>query len=70
MTTTKKFGNLLSQTEWNTESDFASALTVATMIKTMLEIIKIKKSDTMDRETQKQFPVIAHEIILLAEQTK
>ncbi|HXX05332.1 MAG TPA: hypothetical protein VEJ68_00755 [Candidatus Bathyarchaeia archaeon] len=70
MTTTREFGNLLSQTELNTESDFASALTVSTMIKTMLEIINIKKSDNMDVETKKQFPVIAHEIILLAEQTK
>ncbi len=43
---------------------------VSVLIKTMLEIIKIKKSSSMDEETRRQFPMIAKEIILLAEQTQ
>lgn len=45
-------------------------LTVSTIVKTMLEIIKVQRSDSMDDEAKKQFPVIAKEIILLAEQTQ
>lgn len=41
---------------------------VSVLIKTMLDIIKIKKSSSMDEETRRQFPMIAKEIILLAEQ--
>jgi hypothetical protein len=52
------------------EPDFVRQLTVSTMVKTMLEIIKIKKSHIMDKETREQFPMIAKEIILLAEQTQ
>ncbi len=49
---------------------FGPQLTVLTMIKTMLEIIKIKKAHTMDKDAKKQFPLIAKEIIFLAEQTQ
>lgn len=45
-------------------------LTVSVMVKTLLEIIKVKKDHTMDEETRKQFPAIAKEINLLAEQTQ
>ena len=50
--------------------DFRQELTVSAIIKTMLEIINIKKNHSMDEETRKQFPKIAKEIILLAEQTQ
>lgn len=70
MTSKKALGNLLLEIDADLVSDFASTLTVSTMVKTMLEIIKIKKSHVMDKETKKQFPFIANEIILLAEQTK
>jgi hypothetical protein len=52
------------------KNDFVLPLTVSTMVKTMLEIIKIKKDHIMDKETREQFPMIAKEIILLAEQTQ
>ncbi len=56
--------------ETTTGIDFRQQLTVSAIIKTMLEIINIKKSHGMDEETRKQFPKIAKEIILLAEQTQ
>ena len=61
--------NMFRQTDadW---PNFVQQLTVSTMIKTMLEIIKVKKSHTMDKATREQFPLIAKEIILLAEQTQ
>jgi hypothetical protein len=58
------------QTKNTSWIDFGQKLTVSTLVKTMLEIIKVKKSQNMDEETRKQFPAIAKEIILLAEQTQ
>jgi hypothetical protein len=52
------------------EIDIELPLTVPAMVKTMLEIIKVKKFHSMDEETKKQFPVFAKEILLLAEQTQ
>lgn len=49
------------------EIHFQQQLTVSILIKTMLEIIKIKKSPSMDDETRRQFPAIAREIVFLAE---
>jgi hypothetical protein len=51
-------------------TNFEQPLTVSYIVKTMLEIIKIKKIHIMDKETREQFPMIAKEIILLAEQTQ
>jgi hypothetical protein len=70
ITTTKQLGNLRSQTDIGMGTDFVQQLTVLTMVKTLLEIIEVKKGDIMDKETRKQFPMIAKEIILLAEQTQ
>ena len=70
ITTTKQLGDLHSQTAANMRADFKQQLTVLTLVKTMLEIITIKKGPTMDKETREQFPIIAKEIILLAEQTQ
>jgi hypothetical protein len=53
-----------------TTLDFGRQMTVSGMIKTMLEIIKVKNTNNMDEETKRQFPAIAREIILLAEQTQ
>jgi hypothetical protein len=57
-------------TDTGREPSYQVPLTVSAIIKTLLEIINIKKSQSMDEETRKQFPVIAKEIILLAEQTQ
>jgi hypothetical protein len=70
ITTTKTLGNSLPQKKSEAEPDFVNLLTVSTVVKTMLEIIKIKKIHIMDKETIKQFPMIAKVIILLAEQTQ
>ncbi len=56
--------------ETDANIDLEQQLTVSTIIKTMLEIIKVKKNPSMDEETRKRFPMIAKEIILLAEQTQ
>lgn len=53
-----------------TDSMNHEQLTVSAVVNTMLEIIKVKKSHNMDEETRKQFPCIAQEIMLLAEQTQ
>ena len=70
MTTTKVLRNSTSKTYADTEPDFAYPFTVSTIVKTMLEIIKIKMRNTVDEDTKIQFPVIAKEIILLAEQVQ
>ena len=70
MTSTKALKNSLSQSDADVQFDLTRQLTVSTMVKTMIEIIKIKKENTMDKETKKQFSAIAKEIILLAEQTQ
>ena len=67
---TKKLRNLQCQTDSDVMSCSVRPLTVLTLIKTMLEIIKIKKGHIMDKKTREQFPMIAKEIILLAEQTQ
>jgi len=69
VTSTKTLENLLSQKDTDIEPDFVHSPTVSTMVKTMLEIIKVKKSHRMDKETKKQFPMIAKKIIHLTEQT-
>ena len=69
-TTTKQVENLSDQIDTIIGADNVQPLTVLTMVKTMLEIIKIKKDHMMDIETRQKFPVIAKEIILLAEQTQ
>lgn len=46
---------------------FKQQLTVLALVKTMLEIINVKGSSSMDDETRKQFPMITKEIIFLAE---
>ena len=70
MTSTKALENLFFLKDADTEPDFVHMPTVSTMVKTMLEIIMIKKRHVMDEETKRQFPVIAKGIILLAEQTQ
>ena len=70
MTTTKMFGNIIAQTDNGANLNFVPPLTIAAMVKTMLEIISTKKGYAMDEETKRQFPVIAKGIILLAEQTQ
>jgi hypothetical protein len=64
-----KTSNLQIVKESSKENDFQQ-LTVSTIIKTMLEIIIIKKNTSMDEETRKQFPAIAKEIIFLSEQAQ
>jgi phage terminase large subunit-like protein len=51
------------------DDDFRQ-VTVSSIVKTMLEIIMIKKNHSMDKETRKQFLAITKEIISLAEQTQ
>ena len=71
VTTTNTSRTTLSKTGNSVRHGFArQQLTVSTVVKTMLEIISIKSGNTMDKETQRQFPMIAKEIILLAEQTQ
>lgn len=70
MTSTKAMENLIFQKDSDTEPDFAHVPTISTMVKTMLEIIRIKKRYVMDKETKRQFPMIVKGIILLAEQTQ
>ena len=70
ITTTRTLKNPSFQTDTDADSDFEHHLTVSTIVKTMLEIILIKKVGIMDKETMKQFSWIAKEIILLAEQTQ
>ena len=67
--TTKQLENLQTLTDVNAGNDM-QRLTVLTIVKTMLEIIKIKNINIMDECTQEQFPMIANEIILLAEHTQ
>jgi len=67
--TTHETRNTIKQTDLDLP-DYAQQLTVSTMIKTMLEVIKVKNANTMDKDTKRQFPLIAREIILLAEQTQ
>ena len=67
--TTKQLENLQTLADVNTGNDMQH-LTVLTIVKTMLEIIKIKSVNIMDEGTQEQFPMIANEIILLAEHTQ
>ena len=69
MTSTKVLENPLSQKDTSTEPDFVHMPTVSTMVTTMLAIIKVKNSHIMDKETKKQFSMIAKKIILLTEQT-
>ena len=68
--TTKQLENLQTQTDVNLKSEYVQQLTVLTMVKTMLEIITIKSINSMDKDAREQFPMIAKEIILLAEQTQ
>ena len=67
--TTKQLENLQTLADVNAGNDMQH-LTVLTIVKTMLEIIKIKSVNIMDEGTQEQFPMIANEIILLAEHTQ
>ena len=68
ITTAKTLGNL----DFQNYSDpyFKNQITVSTIIKIMLEIIKVKKSYFMDKDIREQFPMIAKAIILLAEQVQ
>lgn len=58
-----KTQGIVMKEKWSEQS-----LTISSLIRTMLEIIKIEKFDKMDEGAKRQFPKIAREILRLAEQ--